>query len=94
MVTSAGARSHPAGGTGQRQSLRLRSPLLGSRASFTVRNREGTEIPPARWEHFVLKFAGIIAVWGELVDIRRAILSKVDQFENNLDAGFIMFILD
>ena len=59
-----------------------------------MRNREGTEIPPARWEHLVLIFAGIIAVWGELVDIRRAILSKVDQFENNLDAGFIMFILD
>ena len=33
-------------------------------------------------------------IWGESVDIRRAILSKVDQFENSLDAGFIMFILD
>ena len=33
-------------------------------------------------------------IWGNSVDIRRAILSKVDQFENSLYAGFIMFTLD
>ena len=59
-----------------------------------MRNSKGTEIPPARWEHLVLKFTGIIAVWGVSMDIRRAILSKVDQFENSLYAGFIMFTLD
>ena len=59
-----------------------------------MKNSKGTEIPPARWEHFVLKFAGIIADCEELVDIRRAILSKVDQFENSLDAGSIMLTLD
>ena len=46
---------------------------------MTVRNREGTQNPPARWEHLVLIFAGIIAVWGRSVDIRLAIFSKVDQ---------------
>ena len=54
-----------------------------------VRNSKGTEIPPARWEHLVLKFTGIIAVWGVSMDIRRAILSKVDQFENSLDLFYV-----